>query len=517
MCLEVFCHDKIGFTRELSTLLVALKIDLCGIEFELPGRIYVNVGELDPDVFSRLMAETRRINGVTDVRAIGFMPSERKHQTMRTLLDSIPAPLFSIDLHGRIALANQEALTLFGLSKEKIIHQPVDMLITDYNICQWLDQDEVSSHTVKVVIHQQDYWMDITPIYLDSNNNDGERLLVGAAALLKSIQLTGHQLQGMTINDDSGFEQIIAVSPRMRQVVEQARKLAMLDAPLLIVGETGTGKDIFARACHLRSARGKQPFMALNCASLPDEVAESELFGYAPGAYPNALEGKKGFFEQANGGTVFLDEIGEMSPSMQTKLLRFLNDGTFRRVGEESEVCVDVRVICATQKNLVNLVQLGTFREDLYYRLNVLTLALPPLRECLSDILPLVSHFVARFANEQGVLHPAFSPMLNTYLSQYHWPGNVRQLKNSIYRALTQLRGEELHPQDIILPEFNIGVELDDHAIKGSLDDICKRFECSVLTKLYRDYPSTRKLAKRLGVSHTAIANKLREYGLSRR
>ncbi|HBV40275.1 MAG TPA: transcriptional regulator TyrR, partial [Erwinia sp.] len=179
------------------------------------------------------------------------------------------------------------------------------------------------------------------------------------------------------------------------------------------------GKDMLARACHLRSARGKKPFLALNCASLPDDVAESELFGHAAGAYPNALEGKKGFFEQANGGSVLLDEIGEMSPRMQTKLLRFLNDGTFRRVGEEHEVHVDVRVICATQKNLTEMVQRGEFREDLFYRLNVLTLNLPPLRDRPQDILPLTEMFVARFADEQGVARPKLSPQLNAFLSRY--------------------------------------------------------------------------------------------------
>jgi len=333
--------------------------------------------------------------------------------------------------------------------------------------------------------------------------------------MLKSAARMGRQLQDLTVNDDSEFDHIVAVSSKMRQVLDQARKLAMLDAPLLIVGDTGTGKDLLAHACHLRSARGKNAFLGLNCASLPDDVVESELFGYAAGAYPNAVAGKKGFFEQANGGSVLLDEIGEMSSRMQIKLLRFLNDGTFRRVGEEHEVRVDVRVMCATQKNLVELVQRGEFREDLYYRLNVLSLTLPPLRERQADVMPLTELFVARFSDEQGMARPKLSPQLANYLTHYGWPGNVRQLKNAIYRALTQLEGGELRPQDIVLPDFDAEVTLGEEALNGSLDDISKRFERSVLTRLYRTYPSTRKLAKRLGVSHTAIANKLREYGLS--
>ena len=194
---------------------------------------------------------------------------------------------------------------------------------------------------------------------------------------------------------------------------------------------------------------------------------------------------------------MLLDEIGEMSPRMQTKLLRFLNDGTFRRVGEEHEVHVDVRVICATQRNLTELVQRGEFREDLFYRLNVLTLNLPPLRDRPQDILPLTELFVARFADEQGVPRPRLSPQLNAFLTRYNWPGNVRQLKNALYRALAQLEGYELRPQDIMLPEFTEQLALNEQAMEGSLDEITSRFERSVLTRLYLSYPSTRKLAKR--------------------
>ncbi|OOC75367.1 DNA-binding transcriptional regulator TyrR, partial [Escherichia coli] len=336
-------------------------------------------------------------------------------------------------------------------------------------------------------------------------------VLTGAVVMLRSTIRMGRQLQNVAAQDVSAFSQIVAVSPKMKHVVEQAQKLAMLSAPLLITGDTGTGKDLFAYACHQASPRASKPYLALNCASIPEDAVESELFGHAP-------EGKKGFFEQANGGSVLLDEIGEMSPRMQAKLLRFLNDGTFRRVGEDHEVHVDVRVICATQKNLVELVQKGMFREDLYYRLNVLTLNLPPLRDCPQDIMPLTELFVARFADEQGVPRPKLAADLNTVLTRYAWPGNVRQLKNAIYRALTQLDGYELRPQDILLPDYDAAtVAVGEDAMEGSLDEITSRFERSVLTQLYRNYPSTRKLAKRLGVSHTAIANKLREYGLSQK
>ncbi|GKW01735.1 TyrR family transcriptional regulator [Pectobacterium carotovorum subsp. carotovorum] len=514
MHLEVICEDRIGMVRELLDLLASRNIDLRGIEIASIGRIYLNFATLDFDDFRLLMTEIRRIESVSDVRTVAFMPSEREHRALNALLESMPEPVFSLDMKGKLELFNPAALALFEQSAETISELTIGSMIPSFNFASWLEK---SSAVVaeRVVIRGQDFLLEMTPVRLE---DDASKVATaGALVMLKSAARMGRQLQNLAVNDENEFDHIVAVSPKMRQVVEQARKLAMLDAPLLIVGDTGTGKDMLARACHLRGPRGKNPFLALNCAALPDDVMESELFGHAPGAYLNALEGKKGFFEQANGGSVLLDEVGEMSAQMQTKLLRFLNDGTFRRVGEDHEVHVDVRVICATKKNLLELVQRGEFREDLYYRLNVLTLMLPPLRERPADIMPLAELFVARFADEQGISRPKLAADVGHFLPQYGWPGNVRQLRNTIYRALTQLDGNELHMQDIDLPAFSIDVPQDETLLDGSLDDINKRFERSVLTRLYQSYPSTRKLAKRLGVSHTAIANKLREYGLSQR
>ncbi|MDR0219294.1 MAG: transcriptional regulator TyrR [Enterobacteriaceae bacterium] len=525
MRLEVTCQDRIGLTRELLDLLVLRNIDLKGIEISPECRIYLHFTQIDFNVFRLLMAEIRRINGVVDVRTVAFMPSEKKHRAMWTLLESVPDPILSIDMKGNVDLANLASQQLFGISQtdhhqEKTSQKNISHLISDYNFLRWLESDHHQPRSASLTIKGKNYLMEIIPMQLTDENQEVK--CVGAVIMLRAAANAVSGQKKRTVNDDQAFENIIAVSPKMVHFIEQARKMAMLDAPLLLIGDTGTGKDEFAKACHLRSARGKQPFLGLNCASMPDDVVESELFGYAAGAYPSVQayqdvqKSKKGFFEQANGGTVLLDEIGEMSPQMQIKLLRFLNDGTFRRVGEDNEVKVDVRIICATQKNLLELVQNGEFREDLYYRLNVLTLTLPPLRERQADIMPLVDYFVTRFAEEQGIVKPKLSSDLAPFLCGYDWPGNVRQLRNAIYRALTQLEGDKLSPQDIQLPKLETDSPfISEDILDGSLDEISKRFERSVLTRLYSHYPSTRKLAKRLGVSHTAIANKLREYGLS--
>lgn len=516
MRLEIICQDRLGLVRELLDLLVARNIDLYGIEIVALERLYLRFSTIPFDQFSSLMAEIRRTPGVSDVRTVTDMPSERESRALNSLLQAMPEPVLSIDLKGRVELANPAAQTLFGIDGEKLYHYPVSYLIESVALCDWPTGDVVTSMTQSVVVQGRDFVMELLPIYLPGEQEQ-QIQPVGAMIMLKSTARMGHQLQYLHAGDASGFQHIVAVSPKMRQLISQAKKLAMHDAPLLIIGDTGTGKDMLARACHQRSHRGGQPFLALNCASLPDDVAESELFGHAAGAYPNAFEHKKGFFEQAKGGSVLLDEIGEMSPRMQTKLLRFLNDGTFRRVGEEHEVHVDVRVICATQKNLQELVNRGQFREDLFYRLNVLSLQLPPLRDHTRDILPLTEMFVSQYADEQGITAPTVSPQLESHLCRYHWPGNVRQLKNILYRALAQLEGPVLRPADVILPEqFQAELPAEDD-LEGSLDEITGRYEKAVLHRLYGHYPSTRKLAKRLGVSHTAIANKLREYGLSQK
>ncbi|MEA1064944.1 transcriptional regulator TyrR [Erwinia sp. HR93] len=510
MRLEVFCQDRLGLTRELLDLLVLRGIDLRGIDIDPVGRIiYLNFSSLDFATFSSLMAEIRRIPDVIDVRTIAWMPSEREHRALSALLEALPEPVFSLDTKSRIERVNPACRALFAQPAERLSGQNAGALISGFNFVRWLEEEPQHSCTHHVAIGGQNFLMEVTPVRLE--DEEGVAAPIGAVVMLRSTAKMGRQLQELNAVDVEAFSQIVAVSPKMRHVVEQARKIASLSAPLLIVGDTGTGKDLLAHACHLASPRAQQPWLALNCASIPEDAVESELFGHAP-------DGKKGFFEQANGGSVLLDEIGEMSPRMQTKLLRFLNDGTFRRVGEDREIHVDVRVICATQKNLVDLVQKGVFREDLYYRLNVLTLNLPPLRDRLQDIMPLTELFVARFADEQGMARPKLGASLAATLTRYGWPGNVRQLKNAIYSALTQLEGFELRAQDLPLPDFDsAALSVGDEALEGSLDDITRRFERSVLVQLYRAYPSTRKLAKRLGVSHTAIANKLREYGLGQR
>ena len=430
MRLEVSCEDRLGLTRELLDRLVEHNIDLRGIEIDTSGIIYLNFPELEFRDFQHLMPEIRRIPGVYDVKTIPYMPSEREHHEIEALLKALPDLVFSLDSKGRVTQANQAALTTLALPPDEVRGVAIASLVKGFSFGRWLESGEIKPQTCKLSLGGEEYLGDLMPLFVAEEK--GRQALAGAVVVLKSARRVGMHFSALHAVEVGGFEHLQAESQKMKEVLAQAAKLAMQDAPLLIVGETGTGKELLARACHGASLRSSHPFMALNCAAMPDNVAESELFGYAPGAFGNNTEGKRGVLELASGGTLMLDEIGDMSPHLQTKFLRVLQDGVFRRVGDEQEVRVNVRFICTTQKQLLDLVHEGKFREDLYYRLNVLSLALPPLRERKADIMALAQQFVSRFASELQRPRPRFTRNMAEYLTAYRWPGNVRQLRNCL-------------------------------------------------------------------------------------
>lgn len=307
------------------------------------------------------------------------------------------------------------------------------------------------------------------------------------------------------------FSCFVTHSESMKNTVQNAQRFAMFDVPLLIQGETGTGKDLLAKACHYQSLRHEHKFIAVNCAGLPDEDAESEMFGRKVGEDETI-----GFFEYADGGTVLLDGIAEFSLSLQAKLLRFLTDGSFRRVGEEKEHHANVRVICTAQMPLNQLVEQGKVRADLFHRLNVLTLNVPPLRERIADIEPLTEGFLQEISESLNIQKPTFDRQFLVYLQQYNWQGNVRELYNTLYRACSLAKHNRLTIENLNLRlPSNALVSIEEFE-KQTLDEIIGRYEAQVLRAFYREFPSTRKLAQRLGVSHTAIANKLRQYGIGK-
>jgi PAS domain S-box-containing protein len=265
------------------------------------------------------------------------------------------------------------------------------------------------------------------------------------AAFRDVTDLIGLQIR---LGQITSFAGIIGQDHKMLQIFEQIRDLATNDYPVYLTGETGTGKEMVAAAIHNESRRGGGPFVPINCGALPEGVLESELFGHVKGAFSGAIRDKKGRFELADGGTIFLDEVVDLTKSMQVKLLRVLQEGTFERVGGEETVSVDVRVISAANRDLKREVERKNFREDLYYRLNVVPIELPPLRERNNDI-PLLAEEFLRQASEQGQKTAGLSKKALSMMMDYLWPGNVRELQNALHYALVKCKGRLIRPEDL--------------------------------------------------------------------
>lgn len=277
--------------------------------------------------------------------------------------------------------------------------------------------------------------------------HDQDGAFVGVLASFRDLtELIGLRLQLVELTHFG----IVGQDPKIMQIFREIRDLATSDYPVCITGETGTGKELVANAIHDESLRAGKPLVPVNCGALPEGLLESELFGHVKGAFTGAVRDKKGRFEMTDGGTLFLDEVAELPKTVQAKLLRVLQEGTFERVGGEERISVDVRIITATNKNLKREVEKGNFRDDLYYRINVVPIHMPPLRERRSDIPVLVAHFLRRAA-EQGQESPGFSKEAMTAMEDYAWPGNVRELQSAVRFALVKARGQMIRPEHLPL------------------------------------------------------------------
>jgi two-component system, NtrC family, response regulator PilR len=322
------------------------------------------------------------------------------------------------------------------------------------------------------------------------------------------------------LKDRYGFEQMIGKSRAMQEIYILIEKVASTDSTVMITGESGTGKEMAARAVHLQGARRDHPFVSINCAALPENLLESELFGHVRGSFTGAVSDKKGMFELAQRGTLFLDEVGEMSPWTQVKLLRALQERKVRRVGGADEIPVDVRIIAATNQDLKKRIQEGKFREELYYRLNVISIDMPPLRRRVEDIPLLISHFLQKYCDKMGKKPKRFTPEVVGLLEGYPWPGNIRELENVIERIVAIEDRETVTasclPQEIISPQkkkletqvlFAPGFSLTQH-----LDDITKKY---IQEALGVTGGSLQKAAPLLGLSYRTIRYLIGKFDLN--
>lgn len=315
------------------------------------------------------------------------------------------------------------------------------------------------------------------------------------------------------VNRRFSADQLIGQSAPMQRVFDMIDAVAKSRATVLVTGESGTGKELVARAIHYRGPRREGPFEAINCAALPESLFESELFGHEKGAFTNAIRQRRGLFEAADGGTLLLDEISEIPPTLQAKLLRVLQEREVQRLGSDKKIPIDVRVIATTNRHLPTEIENGNFREDLFYRINVVTIDLPPLRERTEDIPSLVEHFIRRYNLENARSVKRASDAVLRLFEQYRWPGNIRELENFIERAIVTAADDVLTPDDFPRELVTGGPRKQAAAIEPGLS-IHEMEKQLILTTLDAEGGNQTKAADRLGISSRTLRNKLYEYGL---
>jgi len=317
------------------------------------------------------------------------------------------------------------------------------------------------------------------------------------------------------VAEPSRLEGMLGESEAMRQVFELIERVAPLNTSVLIEGETGTGKDLAARAVHALSTRAEKPFLVQNCAALPETLLDGELFGHVRGAFTGATSDRAGLFEAAHGGTVFLDEVGEMTPSMQAKLLRVLAAGEVRRVGSTKLTIVDVRVVCATHRDLDAMVKAGTFRQDLFYRLRTFVIPLPPLRERRADIAAMALHFLDIYAERHKHPVPGFTPDAIAVLESHGWPGNVRELEHSIERMLILAPSGKKIDAPLVRDTVGIAASANGASKDRGLDEALMDYERQLITaELERSGGVLAKAARTLGVDRTTLSKRCKRLGL---
>ncbi|MBN2208982.1 MAG: sigma 54-interacting transcriptional regulator [Candidatus Coatesbacteria bacterium] len=439
--------------------------------------------------------------------------SEKYKEHIEVILDSIADGVFTVDLEFRITLFNSAAERITGIERDEAIGKPCwEVLQTTVceSACALRETMKTGQPVVCRPICIIDSSGESVPISVSTallRNERGE--VIGGVETFRDLSLV-EELKKQ-VEQRYTFADIISQDKRMLELFDVIPAVAESDSTVLIEGESGTGKELFARAIHSLSPRSEKPLVVVNCGALPDALLESELFGHKKGAFTDAVSDREGRFAAAEGGTLFLDEVGDVSPAMQARLLRVLQERTYEPLGSSQTVKADVRVIAATNRELRELVEGGKFRQDLYYRVNVVNLRLPPLRERLKDIPYLIDHFVTRFNRLKGKNIAGISPEALSILMRFDFPGNVRELENIVEHCFVLCVGRIILPRH--LPAYLQPPQPPAGAgpFPGTLRDVEKRL---IVEALERNGGNRLATARELGVHKTTLWRKMRRLGL---
>jgi len=519
--LELRFRDRVGIVADISARIAAEGLNIASMEVQRAEEetlVYVDLeSALDFPGRGRLLTSLGGIPDLVQVRPIATLPHEERENRFRVVLDNISDGVVSIDGHGRLTTINRVACRALGREPEELLGKPVQSLgLPENPILDCLNGQQFSNLKQDLISGEGRFQYVATgrPI------RDSEERIIGAVEIAKDLREIRRLARALSEPEPVTFSDIVGNTPAIREAVGFARKIAATDAVVAIQGESGTGKELFARAIHAAGGR-PGPFVPVNCAALPDNLLESELFGYEAGAFTGGRrQGKPGLFEIAGEGTLLLDEIAEMSPGSQAKILRTLQESTIRRIGGAREIPVRCRVIAATNRNLKRMVEARAFRQDLYYRINVLPIHIPPLRERPEDIPALVDQFLFQLAAGLGKSVQRLAPEALDKLARHEWPGNVRELKNVVERAAILCEGDCVDLGCILFSH-----ELEGGAAaaargrgtcgpEGTLKEQVAVFEKGLISGALEAPGSIRGTARRLGISHTALLKKMRKYEL---
>lgn len=507
--LEVLTIDRPGMTHDVSGVFVQNSLNIIWMEV-YTHVIYIKFERKETNIHNKIIKDLESIPGVKNVKEIDFIMIEESRLEARAILNSITQGIMILKKDSSVKYVNQYAAkNIFNKTYQELMDEPVSTLIKHGQLEKWLQEEPVeyrTSDALEVTINERDYILHANPITSDDD------VYAGMMITLQDVHRIGELFNRKRFDNPITFHDIYGVSPGIKNAVDQAKMFARSNSPILILGESGTGKEIFARAIHNESQRCSKMFVALNCAAVPDQLLESELFGYEEGAFTGGKKkGKVGLLEMANGGTVFLDEIGEMSPHLQAKLLRVLQENKIRRLGGTREMPVDLRILSATNRNIQKMIASGQFRLDLYYRINVFTLHISPLKERVEDIKLLANKFVEDYAVKYHKVIKRIHPESMELLLKYDWPGNVRELQNVMERAVAMTEGDIIMSESIHLDQAS---RPEKSTPSLPLKESVQEFEKTMILNALKNSRSIREAARKLKVTHTLLINRMKKYGI---
>ncbi len=443
---------------------------------------------------------------------------------LQTIIDSLSDAVSVVDENGIGIMVNRAYTRLTGLTEDQVLRKPATVDIAEgesVHMRVLQTGKPIKGVRMKVGPFRREVIVSCAPLVIKGELK-GSVGVIHDISELRRVMEELHRTRRLVRELESHytFDDIIGNSEQIKETIERARQAAATPACVLLRGECGTGKELFAHAIHHQSDRADKSFIRVNCASLTDTLLESELFGYADGAFTGAKKGgRKGYFEEANSGTLFLDEIGAMGNEAQARLLRAIQEGEIIRVGESRTRAIDVRLIVATNANLEEMVEQGLFRKDLYYRLNVFPIYLPPLREIKSDIPLLVNHFLAGLTKKYGRPIVDVTPEVHRRLKEYDWPGNMRELENVIARALINLGRDHdvIEEKHLVMPfGGSSGEESSEKApLEGTLRQMHRAWEKDIILRALREAGENKaEAARKLDISIRSLYNKMHQHNL---